>query len=425
MIRPGISLTITLAIGGIAYGLQKPDERLEIFRLRMKAELERLPDYVCTQTIERFSRPNSERARQKIDTLRFDVALIGDQELYGPPGARQFHNRPLADVVGRGTVSTGRLGLLARQVFGGSTARFAYRAEGEMDGRRVHSYDYEVPPERSSYVLRSGAGESPVGFQGGFWIDAESLDLIRLEVQAYDIPEQLGLAEANTALTYSREVIETGILLPVSATLSIATVDGAESLNRTQLSACRQYRAESTLRFEGETAPLGAGDVRVPNSRESLFPADALFELALDSDLNPVSASIGDPITARLTRPFKNGGRITAPEGALVRGHLVRVEKQSMPFLMFEIGLEFSSVEVGNDKFPVVATMEEAGPAAGLLKQTKRLDPVFTKRRTARMDILVREVQRGQGILHWDARRGSIPQGFRMKWRVQKDMNAR
>jgi hypothetical protein len=37
------------------------------------------------------------------------------------------------------------------------------------------------------------------------------------------------------------------------------------------------------------------------------------------------------------------------------------------------------------------------------------------------MDILVREVQRGQGILYWEARRGSIPRGLRMKWRVEKE----
>jgi hypothetical protein len=40
------------------------------------------------------------------------------------------------------------------------------------------------------------------------------------------------------------------------------------------------------------------------------------------------------------------------------------------------------------------------------------------------MDILVREVQRGQGILHWDARRGPLPRGFKMKWRVQQDLAA-
>jgi hypothetical protein len=45
--------------------------------------------------------------------------------------------------------------------------------------------------------------------------------------------------------------------------------------------------------------------------------------------------------------------------------------------------------------------------------------PTFSKKRSARMDILVRETPKGQGILHWDARRPQTPKGLRMKWRVE------
>ena len=32
------------------------------------------------------------------------------------------------------------------------------------------------------------------------------------------------------------------------------------------------------------------------------------------------------------------------------------------------------------------------------------------------MDILVREAPRGQGVLHWEAKRPRIRKGFRMRW---------
>jgi hypothetical protein len=67
----------------------------------------------------------------------------------------------------------------------------------------------------------------------------------------------------------------------------------------------------------------------------------------------------------------------------------------------------------------ISATMEKGRTADRTDPEAKRLDPKFTRRRTGRMDILVREVQRGQGILHWDARRGALPKGLRMQWRVQ------
>jgi hypothetical protein len=107
------------------------------------------------------------------------------------------------------------------------------------------------------------------------------------------------------------------------------------------------------------------------------------------------------------------------PEGAVVLGRLVRLEQQTGPVPIFEIGLEFHTLETGGVAQPLQATLEEAGPSAGLLRQAKRLEPTFSRRRRVRMDILVREVQRGQGILHWDPRRLPIPRGLRMKWRVE------
>jgi hypothetical protein len=96
----------------------------------------------------------------------------------------------------------------------------------------------------------------------------------------------------------------------------------------------------------------------------------------------------------------------------------VRLERQDLPFTIWEVGLELDSLQVGNESREVNATMEEAGPANGLIRQQKRMDPVFTRKRTARMNVLVREVQQGQGILLWEARRGALPRGLKMRWRV-------
>jgi hypothetical protein len=133
---------------------------------------------------------------------------------------------------------------------------------------------------------------------------------------------------------------------------------------------------------------------------------------------------LGDAVTAVIAREVRDGEAIVVPQGARLLGRLTRIERQDMPFAVFEVGLEFDEIELRGERVPMSATMIDAGPAAGLVKQSRRLEPTFTKRRAARMDILVREVQRGQGILHWDASRGPLPRGFRMKWRVQQHMAA-
>jgi hypothetical protein len=424
MFRIAIGVVMMLCVCWMAQGFQEPEGLLDRFLTRMKSELGRLPDYVCTQTIERFSRQSAERQWQKVDTLRFDVALVGNKELYGRPGERRFQSRTLADLVGKGTTSTGQLGILAKHVFLTSTAQHAYKGASEQDGRRVHEYQYEVAPERSSYRLRNGNAESAVGFQGAFWFDAETLDLIRLEVQAFDIPEKLGLAEANTSLGYARVAIDDGeVLLPVSATLMIASLDGSEDQNRMRLTTCRHYRADSNIQYAGDqTAPNPEQSSRAAArtaSGDDLLPNGTVLELALDASIDPAASKIGDPVRARMAKPAKVGERIVVPQGSVVLGHLVRLEKQTMPLPVFDIALEFDTLVIGDRNIPLAVTMDEAGPAAGLLRQAKRLDPTFTRRRTGRMDVLVREVQRGQGILLWDARRGPLPSGLKMKWRVQ------
>ena len=157
------------------------------------------------------------------------------------PGARQFSSRPLAEFAGQGSISTGQVALLAKHVFLGS-AQFTYKGESEQEGRQAYLFTYDIPADSSSYRVRSGTAESVVAFQGSFWVDASTADLLRLEVQAYDIPEKLGLAEVNTTLNYSRvQVDQSEVLLPVTASLQVNAFGAGETLNRSRLTGCQHY----------------------------------------------------------------------------------------------------------------------------------------------------------------------------------------
>jgi hypothetical protein len=420
MLRIGVCSIFIVWLASTALAFDEPAEMRERFLNQMKAELARLPDYVCRQTVDRFSRTAPEEPLNRIDTVALDVAMVGDHEVYSLAGARRFESRPLAQITGKGSITTGQLGLFATNVFLNPSAQFTYKGETEQDGRPAHEYSYDVAATNSSYRLRSGMAESIVAFQGSFWIDAKTLDLIRLEVQAYDIPEKLGLAEVNSALLYSRPNGDgKEVLLPLAATFSAIGSNGEENLNRSTLSACRHYSSESAVRQHAEGVAERAGASGVATSEA---PADPLkgsvVELVLEAILDPGAATVGDPVRATIARPVTSGERILIPQGATVLGRLVRLDKTDMPFLIYDIGLQFDTVEVAGRALPFAATMIDAGPASGLLRQEKKLDPKFSTQRTAKIEVLVREVQRGQGILSWDARHGAIPKGLRMKWRI-------
>lgn len=405
-------------LGWPALAFDDPEKVLDRFLATMKSELARLPDYVCAQTVQRFARGQPDRPWQPVDTLRFDVAMVGNRELYGRPDAKEFGDRPLAELAGKGTISTGQLGLFAKHVFLAAGTRFAYRDAAEQQGRAAHEYTFDVPPAHSKYRLRSASSEAAVGFQGSFFVDAETLDLLRLDIQAYDIPEQLGIAEADTTLLYRRLPVQgVDILLPVGAIQTIVASDGVEALNRTSIEHCRQYKTESQIRFAGEREVAPAAEPSTPAAppHAPALSAGAVVEVAFEADWNPAASRLDDLVRLRLSRV--DGKAIEG--GATAR--VVRLDRQDLPFPLWEIALELDSLQFGSGVVGVDATMEEAGPAAGLIRQQKTMDPVFTRKRAARMNILVREVQRGQGILHWEARRGPLPRGLKMKWRLLRD----
>lgn len=391
---------------------------LEKVRLQATNDLNALGQCVCQQSVERLLRPNAASAWKKLDTLNLDVALVEGEELYGKAGGRAFYQMSLADSVGKGMTSTGRFGLLLRQVVNQTSTAYKYNGVGERNSREAHEIDFEVLADKSNYRLRAGAKDASVAYQGTIWVDVKSLELIRLEAQAFDIPHELDLVESKFAVDYARMPVgDESVLLPAAVRVEMISKDGQESMNRSRIASCRRYTAESSVVADGQelkqeiTPPVETRPV-------SGLPAGSLLEVVFDESVDLQRAAPGQPVKARLSKPLRNGDEILLPEGSLVLGEIVAVERQTSPLPVVEIGLSLSSVETNGKTRPLIATMVEAEKAKGLLREKKELMPQFTKKRADRMDILVRKVEQGQGFLQWDSRQSTIPRGFKTTWRI-------
>jgi hypothetical protein len=62
---------MSLGLAWNAFAFEDPQAVLDRFLSHMKVELERLPDFVCSQDVERFTRAASERPWEK--WTRFDL----------------------------------------------------------------------------------------------------------------------------------------------------------------------------------------------------------------------------------------------------------------------------------------------------------------------------------------------------------------
>lgn len=393
---------------------EDPDTVLARVSAKVKQNLDRLPNYVCLETIQRSRRSKPGASFEPRDTLQVEVGLVGNRELYSWPGAQSFDEKDLADMVGSGVVGTGNFGLFARHVFLARVAEFTARGEELLEGRRVLRFDFAVDRELSSYRLRVPPHQAIVGFHGTLWADATTLDLLRLEVQADDIPPELNLAGVHIVLDYGRLRVADGtFLLPASSELTMTTLQSDESRNLSKFSACRQYQSESKLALS-ETY----SEAPEPKPAGLKLAAAAQIELALDEAIDLENAIVGNPVRAVLAKALKDGERVMVPEGSAVTGRLVRLEKETLPFEHYVVGFEFDGLESGGQAIRFHATLRDSDSAPGLMRQSKKMDPSFVRRRGPKIEILVGEQHRGQGVLLWDARHPQIHKGFKMRWQT-------
>lgn len=396
----------------------EPEDLLDRIKARVKESLHQLPDYVCDQTVQRWRTAGEGKPWDRQDTLRLEVSLIGGQEAYGWSGGGRLGDKELAGLIGRGSVGTGSFALHASNVFSGAPGYIFVGDVTLADGRKAIRYDFEVYQDRSAYRLRVPPKEAIVPYHGAFWVHPETLDLIKLTVETDEIPPDLPVAAISDTVEYARVAIgDRQFLLPKAAEFLLIGSEGEKSRNLTQFDACRQYRAESKLIFEGQTAGSPQPATQSPAAGIAL-PSRSIIELALDSALNPENASVGSEVRALVARPLKDGDRLLVPGGTAVTGRLTRLDREDLPFPHYVVGFEFHTLATEGGPLTFSATMVDAA-GKGVMRVQKRFMPAFDKRRRApAMSILVREQQNGQGVIHWDARQGQMPKNLRMKWEI-------
>ncbi|MGH9718568.1 MAG: hypothetical protein ACRD8O_00015 [Bryobacteraceae bacterium] len=410
----------------VAQDVAGPGGLLKRIQSRAKENLARLPDYTCLETIERLRRDAPKRPLEIADTVRVEVAVIGRNERFAWPEAKRFSDKDLADLIGRGAVGTGGFALHVANVFLSDRIDFVYQGEAELEGgRRAIQFDYDAANSPSRYRIRIGPHEAQVTFFGTFWVHPETLDLIRLEVNAFDIPDKLALDRASEIMEYGVVAIrDAEFVLPRSSELSLVGVDGTEIRNRARFSGCRQFGAESTLLFGDKPPEPEPSQPQTVEPGEVRLPFRTTLELSLDTEITLEKAVIGEPLRAILVRPVREGANVLAPEGSMVFGRITRVEKYDQPMLHYVISFQFDALRFSERQIDFFATLSDSDSAQGLMRQARRLNPTFDRRKKgAKMDILVNEKQAGAGVLHWDAKHPFIRRGFRMRWQVLPDPN--
>ena len=310
---------------------------------RIAENLSRLPNYTCAEKIERSARSAASRKWKLVDNVRLEVAFVNGNELYGWPGANRIDESEITSLVS-GTIGNGDFALITRGIFESPSTSFEFRGASDAGEQPAIRYDYRVPVSASGYHLKSGDHEAVVPYHGSFWVDPQTLDLLRLELSADGIPDHLGLVASTKILEYREARIgNSDFVLPTGATLDMVDFTGQENRNRSHFQDCRQYAGDSTLRFdnlEDRTAPVALKSVR-----EIELPVDFEADLSLVSPLDSSASAVGDQIQLRLRGALRARNQVLAPRGAMFKARLIELHEAGN---FYHVRLAFESLEFQN-----------------------------------------------------------------------------
>lgn len=211
-----------------------------------------LPDFTCKQVTTRRSSRNRGRTWSADDVVEADVVYADGRENYRNI---RIDGRPVRsfDSLG-GTTSTGEYGTLLWNLFHPDTAAgFEGREVEEIAGVPTRIYEIRVDSDRSHWRIGAGNQQIAAPYRGRVWIEEETGEVYRIEMEAMWFPPGFPLATSELTVDYAP--VEIGLvrrMLPIrSDNLACFSRGGEECRhNETRFTDYGKFAAETTIDFE-------------------------------------------------------------------------------------------------------------------------------------------------------------------------------
>ena len=188
---------------------------------------------------------------------------------------------------------------------------------------------------------------------------------MHLTVQTSDIAAETGVCEATTTLDYRRfRLFDADFLLPIETRMRIINHNGSEDDNRTVYTGCHQFLGESTLKVDPPPDAADSSSSKNPAAPFVTLPAGLPFTLIFTQDIDTATAAAGDVVTAKLAGAIRAHSKVLVPEGAAVRGRIVRIQRSYGFDSSWKLVVKLETIEASGAAVPLMATAErESFPA--------------------------------------------------------------
>lgn len=219
-----------------------------------------LPNFLSTQVVRRYqagapgSRYNTgsrEPSWVQVDLLTLRLSYFDQKEEYK---LIMHNNSPTTQdykSVG-GATSTGEFGSLLRDIFEPRThARFEWDGWARLRDQLVMGFHYSVEQANSQWGIEYERKDHIVpAYSGRILIDKDSHMVLRVTLNADDIPASFPVKMATTILDYDfTDISGHQFLLPLKSETQMSA-DGVLSKNDTEFRLYRKYSAEADITYD-------------------------------------------------------------------------------------------------------------------------------------------------------------------------------
>jgi hypothetical protein len=178
---------------------------------------DKLPNYICEEVMKRFT----ERGREQETSLDVVSAEIIFEDAHESYRNVKINDRPTDSDLQEigGSWSTGEFASTLLALFHPDTdAQFRAGGASSISGLSAQVYDFEVRREKSHWTLHSGPQSVTPAYGGSVWVDPKTARVLRIEMQARNIPSDFPMDSVESAVDYSYvSIAGSSFLLPAHA----------------------------------------------------------------------------------------------------------------------------------------------------------------------------------------------------------------
>lgn len=228
------------------------DATLTKARTAVSTFMQGLPNYVCTEMVTRYVNTTHVVDWRPLDTVSTEVVYENGHERYTniKINGKDSGKQRMEDL--SGAWSTGEFGSVLADLFSRATAAdFRFRKPSSIVGRSARIYDFTVERDNSHWHVQVPSQSVIPAYRGSVWIDEQNGRVLRIEMQASNLPEAFPLDRVESATDYDYVRFgEKEFLLPVHAEVLSCERDKSDcSRNTIDFRNYHKYEGESTIIF--------------------------------------------------------------------------------------------------------------------------------------------------------------------------------